>query len=123
MFLAAITIYDAEGNSDHQLPSYQVGYSLLPAVINFGSLLVAFALCLVLGCRPYDSDIPLVGTCSAAISAAYHKTPNDLEPHIQPVRWGVVEVNDATGVGHCCLTTLEVAAPVEGSEYAGLKEE
>jgi hypothetical protein len=124
VFFAAVTIYDAEGNLDHQLPSYQVGYSLLPALITLASILAAaIILCAIGGVRTFDSGIPLVGTNSAAISAACHKLPEDREPHIKPVMWGVVKAANTAGPGHCCLTSLDATAPVEGSEYAGLKEE
>ena len=53
--------------------------------------------------------MPLVSTCSAAISAACHRPVGDKYAHLFPVKYGVVSVGK-NGVGHCCFTT---AADVE----------
>jgi hypothetical protein len=36
-----------------------------------------------------SSGIPLVSTCSIAISAASHRPLQDTDAHLLPVRWGV----------------------------------
>jgi hypothetical protein len=73
------------------------------------------------GFRRYDSRIPIVGSCSAAISAACHRPADDEDAALEAVKWGVVEREDTGGVGHCCLSSFEVREPVEGARYAGMK--
>ena len=46
--------------------------------------------------------MPLVSTCSAAISAACHRPDEDSESHLLPVRWGFV------GGDYWCFTTSRV---------------
>jgi hypothetical protein len=83
--------------------------------------------CIAVSFRSYDPGISLVGSCSAAISAACHRPSADTMAYERPVMWGVVDEANvwqgASGVGHCCLTSFEVTKPVEGRLYAGLKEE
>lgn len=67
--------------------------------------------------------MPLIGSCSAAISAACHPLQNDPDASLLPVMWGAVAVESEDAVGHCCFSSLEVSPPVDGKVYAGLKEE
>lgn len=59
----------------------------------------------------------MVGTSSAAISAASHKHMEDDDAHLLPTKRGVV---DGTGsIKHSCLTTAyNVTEPIQGQEYA-----
>ena len=64
--------------------------------------------------------MPLVSTCSAAISAACHRPEMDIDAHLLPVQWEVVE-NDGTGPERCAFTTSRyVYPPVPGKEYLGV---
>src|SRR4051812_28970877 len=63
----------------------------------------------------------LASTCSAAISAACHRPPEDDEAHLLPVQWGVIpntlESNELRS-RHCTFTTpRDVQAPVDGQLY------
>jgi hypothetical protein len=73
------------------------------------------------GFRRYSGGIPLVGNCSAAISAACHPPPDDKDAAESLLQWGVVNADDSSQeVKHCCFTSFDVTLPVEGKYYAGL---
>ena len=70
--------------------------------------------------RRLPSGMPLVSTCSVAISAACHRPVEDVDAHLLPVQWGVVTADDEK-VGRCAFTTLRtVHPPDEGQVYTGL---
>lgn len=95
-----------------------VGYSCIAILLSiiFGAIVILFGL--LNGFRMYKPGIPLVGSCSAAISAACHRPPGDINAADKPLMWGVVSPKN--GVGHCCLTSFEVTPPVEGELYRNL---
>lgn len=59
--------------------------------------------------------MPLASTCSAAISAACHPSPDDIDAAVLPVQWGVVSTKD--GIGHCSFSSKLVAPPIPGQIY------
>jgi len=85
---------------------------------------VAVIFLLANGFRRYDGGIPLVGNCSAAISAACHPARGDSEPWEKSLMWGAVSEGESGGeghtVGHCCFSNSNVHTPVEGNYYAGI---
>ena len=92
-------------------------YSLILASIMILAL-VLLGLCNSHRPRPHDKEhettaqsytMPLVSTCSAAISAACHRHAEDCDSHLLPVRWGFV------GGDHWCFTSSkEVSYPEIG---------
>lgn len=127
IFLARITLFDDQEN---EIPLgsiytplssiYTCGYSCIAiiTVIIFGSIVILFGISN--GFRKYKGGMPLIGSCSAAISAACHSLKNDPHAAFLPVMWGAVETTGP--VGHCCFSSLDVSPPVEGKEYAGERE-
>lgn len=63
--------------------------------------------------------MPMVSSCSAAISAACHSPKEDVDVARLPVLWGVVGDPQEGQVGHCCFTSLEASPPVKGKRYGG----
>lgn len=60
--------------------------------------------------------MPLVSTCSAAISVACHRHPEDKDAHLLPLRWGYVtnKATDEPGKGRgrfCFSTAREIRYP------------
>jgi hypothetical protein len=63
-------------------------------------------------------DMPLVSTCSAAISAACHPPEYDSVAHLFPVKWGVVTENEKPA--RCAFTTWRnVRQPDADEELVG----
>ena len=112
------------GTSFYHHPAYDsslVGYSNIGIIycIILGSIMI-IALILLGLCKSYrprkrdekqETDaqsytMPLVSTCSAAISAACHRPDEDSDSHLLPVRWGFVE-----GDYWCFTTSREVSYP------------
>ena len=73
-----------------------------------------------MGLRRYNGGMPLVGSCSAAPSAACHPLADELDVALLPVKWGVVSISQ--GVGHCALSGRYVSPPVTFRWYRGVKE-
>ena len=70
--------------------------------------------------RSQSSDMPLVSTCSAAISAACHAPLEDKEAYLLPVQWGIIS-EEGEGPARCSFTTLRtVRAPRSGDIILGL---
>lgn len=114
----------AYGTSFYRHPAYDsslVGYSNIGIIYSFslGSImiiaLVTLGLCNSYRPRKYDEKqetdaqsytMPLVSSCSAAISAACHRPDEDFESHLLLVRWGFVE-----GDYWCFTTSRELSYP------------
>ena len=77
------------------------------------------------GFRRFKPDISIAGSCSVAISAAFHPPDADEAASVKKLLWGLVKdegVKELTNeVGNCSFTSLEVTKPVTGKMYAGFK--
>ena len=71
------------------------------------------------GFRRFKSSIPLVASCSAAISAACHASADNVNASLLPVMWGAVDT-EGEGVGHCCFSSQKVERLIAGKLYAAL---
>ena len=126
IFLARVTVYDESGLEDTAQSISTCGYSNIAIIFD---LIFGFSLIFIglgNGFRRYDSSMPLVGSCSAAISAACHPPEGDMKASQKEVKWGALsheENEDEEGpFGHCCVTSFDVQAPREGTPYAGFSK-
>jgi len=63
--------------------------------------------------------MPVVGTCSAAISAASHRPKEDADAHLLPLKWGVITEGESPA--RCSFTTWRhVRPPKPDEELVGL---
>lgn len=72
--------------------------------------------------RQMPSSMPLVLSCSAAISAACHPGQK-VDCYQDPVSWGVVDEPDESKEkpGRCSLTTYpDIRQPREGEKFSGV---
>ena len=123
-FLARVMAFQANGKEDTANSISTVGYSCIAliVVIPFGTIAVLIAV--MIGFRTYRPGIPMLASCSAAISAACYRSDDDIDAATKPLLWGSAaqpddefdpgtKVIDWGGrkrrVGHCCLTSFEVA--------------
>ena len=109
LFLARVDTFDSDGNIDSANSFSSIGYSPIATVtfLIFGSSLVLVAS--GAGYRTYQPGLPVLGPCSAAISASCHRPVDDVDGANLPVKWGVVETEGS--IGHCCFTSQEVLLP------------
>lgn len=123
IFLARVSWPKAESKARSNSSSVisVCGYSNIAiiSVIILGSIIVLLGI--LAGFRKYKAGMPLVGTCSAAISAACHSLQNDPNASLLPLMWGAVKTEEGL-VKHCCFSSLDVSPPVEGEVYAGLEK-
>lgn len=122
IFPIIISSYDSLGRVMKDVQVTTCGFSPWPMVlaIAVGVVLVA-GVCSFFFLR-FISTMPMVGTCSAAISAACHHDDEQEEVSLKPVKWGAVFVPEMEGqdwVGHCCFTSSLVKRPKPGLFYAG----
>lgn len=124
LFVVSVDFYDALGQpdigSDRDTTLNRCGYSryAMLAVFVLGILMIAAVV--GIGFIPYKRGMPLVASCSVAISAACH--PDHAEGELealseQKLQWGVVST-DEDGIGHCAFSSREVGPVVKGCIYA-----
>jgi hypothetical protein len=107
------------------------GFSMSAVMFSIMAVIASLILLWTLGHNKYKEVIPVVGSCSLAISAACHPDRSDesLDEHIEekPLQWGVTrkpnevigENGESAEIGHCSLSSHMVTAPEEGKLYAG----
>ena len=119
LFLARAASFDSDGKEDPLISITTMGYSCIAiiTVIILGSIVVALGI--LNGFRNYRPGMPLVGSCSAAISAACHRPRGHIDSATLPMLWGAVGGQEEGAIGHCCFTSFEASPPVERGKYAG----
>ncbi|KAI5276990.1 hypothetical protein E4T47_00244 [Aureobasidium subglaciale] len=119
LFLASITTELRDGRSMAEDTVSTCGYSPLTMILTLGIGTIMLAGIIFGGYWSVSTGIPLVGSCSAAVSAACHLPREEDEAHLLPLRWGVVVAQmDGGNIGHCSFSTKEVVGPVVGAKYA-----
>ena len=132
IFMVAIA-YNARGDyvrSSEYVESFTaLGYSCIAIISTIALSSLALLLGVIMGFRRYGDSMPLVGSCSAAISAACHQPMEDQAAADKALLWGVPESDGDTDheygncrhgqvVGHCSFTSFSVSPPQEGRLYA-----
>jgi hypothetical protein len=133
LFMVQTTVYDKEGkplvyNADGDSFGYtkfsNCGYfsiTIIFSVVAAGVLLLSAIIFMFRWFGP--CALLVVGTCSAAISAACHPMARDEDMVFKELRWGA-SGRFPSGVGHCSLVTEEVWSagrahvPAAGYTYA-----
>lgn len=119
-FLVAIDVFDEHGNVDPSQSILTCGFSCIALVFLVGIGWLVLIAGVAMGLRRYNGGIPLAGSCSAALSAACHPTPDEQDVALGPVKWGVVNISQ--GLGHCALSGRYVSPPVTLRWYGGKME-
>jgi hypothetical protein len=79
-----------------------------------GSIIsLAFILNSILRWHRYAPGMPVVGSCSYAISANCHRPAKDTDAYLLPVQWGVVKEGDGSGVKCAITSSILVRKPNE----------
>lgn len=121
IFLVAVDYYNIVGKPSSNGRLMSCGYSAISmvCVLVLGILMVIASI--GFGYIPYAPGMNLVGSCSAAMSAACHSAKWDPADGHKTARsklkWGVVDVGE-DGVGHCAFSMRKVRFPKHGKVYA-----
>ena len=125
IFLAVVARYNVSGALESATAISSCGFSpeamiavVLAATALLGSIILA-------GRRTFTTNMPLALSSSAAISAACHPPPWDVDAHLKPVLWGEVSTSISSknsGVGHCSFSSGPVEHVQDGKRYAGVHE-
>ena len=124
IFFARIVVLDPLNNQIPNISKASCAYSPIAMifVIIFGTVVLAVGI--AIGFRRYKAGMPLVGSCSAAISPACHGPKEDVGAARKPLMWGVVaqaDVEDGDkGAGRCSFTSFDVDPPLVGEQYMGV---
>ncbi|CAI6341942.1 unnamed protein product [Periconia digitata] len=101
---------------------YSFGYSPIAIIITISVGVTILITTIGFGFIPYKPGTNLVGSCSAAISAACHTLPTQKcqgnQLIYKKIQWGVVGKR-SDGVGHCSFSDEAVELPQKGEVYAG----
>lgn len=113
-----------EGKREPSGDGTVIGYSILGIILSLVSGVLVLTVILIVGCFPrYRSIIPMASTSSIAIAAACHRPDEDIDAHLLPLRWSVVEWEG--DLGHCAFSTEaddmrpgDQGRPLLNQEYA-----
>lgn len=70
-----------------------------------------------LASRKIVIGLPQAASNSMIISAGCHPPSDEVDPHLKPVQWGVVEEKGLDVSEHCAISSRPVTAPEEGKTY------
>ena len=116
LFLAEVTVRDPFGDVDHDRSVSCVGWSALALVI----LLVISSILIIvpvgLGFLRYPHGVPIVESCSIAMSAACHPLPGREGEAKKLLKYGVIGT-DVEGNERAGLSSSSVAPLVTGNDY------
>ena len=127
IFLVFVEIYrdsvdtmSTEAGTTKRVPAFDYttcGWSPagVVSVIIVGVAMVLFLL--FSGSRRLRSNMPVAGSCSAAISAACHPVPYDKMAGLELLQWGVTSL-EGDEKGHCSFSSGEVDAAKRGAMYS-----
>lgn len=118
LFLASITTELRDGRTLAEDTVSTCGYSPIAMVLTLSVGCLMLVGIVGVGFWKVSADLPIVGSCSAAISAACHPPPGQENAHLLPLQWGVIPRADGDEVSHCSFSAEEVEAPVAGAKYA-----
>lgn len=125
VFVVQTVAYTPSFERNTQMDASSIGASSIEIVFSMatGLLLVLFILFVGFafhygpkkkkhGGRDFALTMPLVSTCSAAISANYHRHKEDKDCSLLPVIWGFVGDKEGDSKGHYTFTTARDVGPL-----------
>lgn len=115
LFPIQISILDSDRNTLNERKISSCGYSPEAIILAIVVGIMIILGTLVTAARRYPPGMPLASTCSAAISAACHRLPNDVDAAVLPIQWGVVSTEN--GIGHCSFSSKLVSPVIPGRTY------
>ena len=80
-------MYDTDGSVDVLKFTSTCGYSLVAILFVLIIIIIIVWFVAMIGCLTFKPGMPLIGSCSAAISAACHPPEDDKDASKLPVKW------------------------------------
>lgn len=118
-FLIRLTAMNSDGQLLEEESLSACGVSKLSAfvlVVMLGALVIVVT---VISVFHFKARIPFAASCSFVISAACHPPPNQVNPHLNEVQWGVVDDYQVVeGEEHYSFSADAVTEPRVGFKYA-----
>ncbi|KAF5381868.1 hypothetical protein D9757_008367 [Collybiopsis confluens] len=120
IFPVQVTYRDLNNN---QFPASSCGYSPIAIILTIITTTAFILSAIITGfCTHLNGDMPLVGSCSAAISASCHPPIPDGSDPLKPMKWGAVaKYKDVhkkqSDVGHISFSSGDVFEPIPGCYY------
>jgi hypothetical protein len=118
LFIVRINVFGWDGALQADRNISAAGYSPLAILLVLLVLGLSLIVMAVVAFQRLSPDIPVAGTCSAAIAAACHySVTGDPDVAHKPLMWGVVVPAEKESYGHCSMSDKEVGKPVDGMMY------
>lgn len=114
-FLIRIDWHTEDGKLDKWKSACGVSFSSL-FTFSFVAFLLVCGL-LFIARWPMLARLPLAENCSLMISAASHPAPDEVNPQLMKVKWGVVPDTVVDEHPHCSISSKEVEKPEVGGMY------
>jgi hypothetical protein len=115
-FLVRIDYFNRDGARNGG--QFACGFSAL-SLITFVAISMALLLVIgVVGFRKMLMHMPIAGSCSLAISAACHPPPEETDPQLKRIKWGVTKAKEGEDHPHCSLSSGPVTDPKYGEIYS-----
>lgn len=124
LFLVHIDVYNYAGQWEEGRSISNCGFSALAMVLVLMLIFVMLLAMVLISVKRIPANIPVVGTCSWAISGACHDIGGEEDVALKPLIWGVTEKSMGGGSdgyekpGHCSITSREVDGPLVECVYA-----
>jgi hypothetical protein len=116
-FLVRQDYRNRDGSLLSDLSRSACGMSGLSLIVLFAVFFTLFLIVTTFALMRIQVRIPFAASCSLVYSAACHPSADEIDAHLKPVHWGVVEKGNDQGIPHCTISSQPVTAPVAGTEY------
>ncbi|KAK8243531.1 hypothetical protein HDK90DRAFT_125707 [Phyllosticta capitalensis] len=119
IFFTRIDKMGSDGKLKREVSVSACNYSVRSSILLLFVISVLVAAATGVGLMRFKARMPYASSCSWVISAACHPPPEEVEPHLKRVKWGVVqsETYSIKGVPHCSFSSRHVRAPEPDVRY------
>ena len=118
LFLVQIEVMDWENRRQKDRDISACGFSPLAGSIVMAILTGLLLSLVACGFRRFPPGVPIVGTCSWAISAACHDLGGEKDAAMKPLMCGDIGMSGENNVGHRSKSSRKVVPPTERRTYA-----
>ena len=113
-FLVRVDFFDRHSQMIETASKPTCGFSSLSLSVFLSGLILLLGTMGFVGFRNMSIKLLVVASCSLAINAACHPSPNKVEPHLALVQWGDTEHEFIQGYCRCSISSEPVKTPIIG---------